>query len=81
MALSILLAGARRLWHKLPVMMLERDEEPPKGWQASAERFRSLGEAWNVCRRVGREVGDANYAFRWHAIVGSTWVIGVFWFP
>jgi hypothetical protein len=62
-------------------MMLEDDEKPPEGWQASAERFGSLGEAWKFCRRIGHELGDANYAFRWHAIIGSTWVIGVIWLP
>jgi len=62
-------------------MMLECDQEPPAGWQASAEHFKSLAEAWMYCRRIAREVGEANYAFRWHAIAGSTWIIGVIWLP
>lgn len=62
-------------------MMLESDEAPPNGWRASAERFGSLGEAWRFCRQIELEVGDANYAFRWHTIMGSTWIIGVIWMP
>jgi hypothetical protein len=71
---------ARFRWYTGFFMMLTANVQPPKGWRAVLVTFSSLKAALEINRQIEKDFDHAT-CFRWRAVLGSTKVIGEFWFP